>query len=478
MSADGYGILGLAAIAIVATPVLIGGAVVAGSIYAAGKLVNYIGEEQRRSNELREKKAAEQRARLAAEEAEDKKKIQEIMGSYSRLQNNYVEARRELNKKMTESYSAFAEEIKGSQERTHRGVNILVANADENRRKLVNSWFEKSSIQADSFSKSVHSVLSDMKEKVQAETIRFSEVQNRVAEDSRLHEYAATQLEAAQMIIKTIRVEFGTVQDSVIDGYNKAAEYYNEGMYETAYGVASSVTLEGYDVLEKGIVERERKTAFAEILRMQIVDMSSRIDAIKKFEFDYNNERYEEDLVRFNPFFEGIISQLSKASRNLEDVENLDEYALSRLQRQLTEIDGDIGNCIKTAVQRMVFAYAENDTASNITDLMDEQGYDVDGYAYESGQEGKPVHINFKGRVSGDSITVILTPEEVDGVRRMRVSVHDFGVDGEADTRRQDEIRTMLEKALDISISCSNRGHVSSNVMAADLHAVEKMDLQ
>ena len=56
MSADGYGILGLAAIAIVATPVLIGGAVVAGSIYAAGKLVNHISEEHKRNDILRERR--------------------------------------------------------------------------------------------------------------------------------------------------------------------------------------------------------------------------------------------------------------------------------------------------------------------------------------------------------------------------------------------------------------------------------------
>lgn len=478
MSADGYGILGLAAIAIVATPVLIGGAVVAGSIYAAGKLVNHISEEHKRNDILRERREAEQRARLAAEEAEDRERIQKIMESYSHLQDNHIIARQELNKKMTEAYKDFAEEIRESQERTNKGVSILVKNADENRRKLIDSWVEKTNSQARAYSESVHDALSDMKNKIRDEKDRFNCMKSQISEDSRLKEYAVEQLKEAQTIIKTIRLELGVVAESVIEGYNRAIDYYNNGMFEASYGIASSVVLEGYDVLEKGIVEREKKCAFIEIIEMQMVDMHSRIDAIREFQFDYNNEKYEEDLLRFDPFFEGILSQLNRVDKDLEDVENLDMYSLSRIQRQLSELDLDICNCTKTAIQRMVYAYAENDTASNITELMDEQGYDVDGYAYESGQEGQPVHINFKGRVSGDSITVILAPEEIDGVRRIRVSVHDYGVQGEADTRRQDEIRMMLENALNISISCSNRGNVSSNIQAANLQAVENMHFQ
>ena len=105
---------------------------------------------------------------------------------------------------------------------------------------------------------------------------------------------------------------------------------------------------------------------------------------------------------------------------------------------------------------------------------MEEQGYDMDGYAYESGEEGKPIHVNFVNRVSGGRVTVVLSLK-TDGIH---VDVHDYGVDGTADVQRQDEIRHLIEKTLNIQIHCSGRGTVSSHTQAADLTAVETTNLR
>ena len=119
-------------------------------------------------------------------------------------------------------------------------------------------------------------------------------------------------------------------------------------------------------------------------------------------------------------------------------------------------------------------AYTENDTASDITAAMEEQGYDMDGYAYEGGEEGNPIHVNFINRISGNKVTVILSPK-ADGIH---VDVHDYGADGTADVQRQDEIRHLIEETLNIQIHCSGRGTVSSHTQAADLTAVETMNIR
>ena len=93
MSADGFGIIGVATLAIVATPILIGGAVVAGGIYATGKLVSHIAEEVQTNRAMRERREAEKRARIAKEEAEDQRRIREVMYTYSQLQDAQISAR-------------------------------------------------------------------------------------------------------------------------------------------------------------------------------------------------------------------------------------------------------------------------------------------------------------------------------------------------------------------------------------------------
>lgn len=476
MSADGFGIIGMAALAIVATPVLIGGAVVAGGVYATGKLINYIAEEEKSNRIARQKREAEKRARLAAEEAADRKRIQEVMSSYSQLQEAQFSVRQAMKQQLVDSYQLFANELHDSQERTDRGTNILIQHAEENRKKLISSWVEQSNSQADLYSDKVQNFLGKMRNKVQQEIDEFHRFASKISEDSRLSEFAASQLDSARIMIKTLRVELDYVPDSLISGYNRAADYYNKGMYENAYGAAASVTMECYDVLEKGLVERERVQMIADTIKMQVVELRSRLEAVREFEFDYNGERFEDDLLRFSPFSRGILLQLNEIENQVADTEKCDIRLLTRLQSRLADIGYDINECIKLAAQKLLFAYTENDKASDITQAMEEQGYDVVGYAYESDQEGQPIHINFENRVTHGQVTVVLSPSTKNN--EIHVDVHDYGVDGMADTRRQDELRHLIERTLDIRISCRNRGHVSSDAKASDLQKVKSIHLQ
>lgn len=202
--------------------------------------------------------------------------------------------------------------------------------------------------------------------------------------------------------------------------------------------------------------------------------MKAQIESMKAFQFEYKDEMYETDLSMYEPVFKAVISRLEKLDAAISDIDGKTLRDFADIQEQLADIELDIQNCTKLAVQKLLSAYTENDTASDITAAMEDQGYDMDGYAYESGEEGNPIHVNFVNRVSGGRVTVVLSPK-TDGIH---VDVHDYGVDGAADAQRQDEIRHLIEKTLNIQIHCSGRGTVSSHTQAADLTAVETTNLR
>lgn len=476
MSADGFGIIGVATLAIVATPILIGGAVVAGGIYATGKLVSHIAEEEQTNRAMRERREAEKRARIAKEEAEDQRRIREVMYTYSQLQDAQISARQGINRKFVEAYKSFATELQKSQDRLNRGGDILTKNAESDRKTIISSWIEQTNKAAEAYSNKVHNSLNNSKEKIKQEKEQFQSFKSIATEDPRVREFTIEQLESAKILIKTLQIEFSSVPDSLIEGYNSAINYYNNEMYENAYGIASSVTMECYEVLEKGLIEREKKLTLVDNLKMQLTELRSRLESLKKYEFEYNGEIFEEDLLRFIPFTNSIFSQLDEIKKTVSHFEKCDIHTITRLQHQLSDIDMDIIECTKLAAQRLLYAYTENDKASDISQAMKDQGYDVVGYAYESGVEGQPIHINFENRVTHGRVTVVLSPSPQNN--EIHVDVHDYGADGVADTKRQDELRRLVEKTLAISISCSNRGHVSSDINASDLNSVEKIHLQ
>lgn len=474
MSADGFGVFGAAVLALVAAPILIGGAAITGTVYGSVKLTKHIAQQRRKSNTLREQREAEQRARLAEQEAEERERIQEIMQSYSSLQSNQRAAMNRINEQMLRSYTSFANEMQKEQNKADQDISRLANNAAIRKKELFTSWKKEIDVQAKSYADSLHTTFGTMKAEVNHQISKFNEMKTQLQENMRLQEYASSQLKDAEAAIHAVQIELGSIPNNTVEEYNKAADYFNKGMYEPAYGIASSIVLECYDYLEEGISDREKKYALIDLLEAQIVEMKAQIESMKAFQFEYKDEMYETDLSMYEPVFKAVISRLEKLDAAISDIDGKTLRDFADIQEQLADIELDIQNCTKLAVQKLLSAYTENDTASDITAAMEDQGYDMDGYAYESGEEGNPIHVNFVNRVSGGRVTVVLSPK-TDGIH---VDVHDYGVDGAADAQRQDEIRHLIEKTLNIQIHCSGRGTVSSHTQAADLTAVETTNLR
>ena len=125
------------------------------------------------------------------------------------------------------------------------------------------------------------------------------------------------------------------------------------------------------------------------------------------------------------------------------------------------------------ASAKMVFAYSENDNAEIITSTLEEQGFVMLDSAYEGDTEGNALHINFKHSITGENLTVELTPNE-NGVQ---LSVHNYGQDGSGagNIRTQQTVQAAIESRLGRKGSCRNMGGVSSERSASDLGAVRKL---
>lgn len=474
MSADGFGIFGAAVLALAATPVLIGGAAITGTVYGSVKLTKHIAQQRRKSNAIREQREAEQRAFLAEQEAEERERIQEIVQSYSGLLKTQKAAMDHINKQMIQSYTSFVNEIQEEQTETGQDMGKITADIEGRKKVLFLSWEREIDTQAKTYADSLHNTFAGMKTEINQQVSKFNELKTQMQENAHLQEFASSQLKEAEAAIHAAQMELGSAPDNAVEEYNKAVDYFNKEMYEPAFGIASSIVLECYDYLEEGISNKEKKYALMDLMEARIVELKAQIESMKFFQFEYKNEMYETDLSMYEPVFAGIISRLERLDVESSDIDGKTLPDFTDIQDQLTDIELDIQNCTKLAVQKLLSAYTENDTASDITAAMEEQGYDMDGYAYEGGEEGNPIHVNFINRISENKVTVILSPK-ADGIH---VNVHDYGADGTADVQRQDEIRHLIEETLNIQIHCSGRGTVSSHTKAADLTAVENMNIR
>ena len=396
------------------------------------------------------------------------------------MQNFSANLKQDYIQKLQEMEQSFSNAYLNEMERMRRRYNELTEQVAiyENelirKKELFTSWKKEIDVQAKSYADSLHTTFGTMKAEVNHQISKFNEMKTQLQENMRLQEYASSQLKDAEAAIHAVQIELGSIPNNTVEEYNKAADYFNKGMYEPAYGIASSIVLECYDYLEEGISDREKKYALIDLLEAQIVEMKAQIESMKAFQFEYKDEMYETDLSMYEPVFKAVISRLEKLDAAISDIDGKTLRDFADIQEQLADIELDIQNCTKLAVQKLLSAYTENDTASDITAAMEDQGYDMDGYAYESGEEGNPIHVNFVNRVSGGRVTVVMSPK-TDGIH---LDVHDYGVDGAADAQRQDEIRHLIEKTLNIQIHCSGRGTVSSHTQAADLTAVETTNLR
>lgn len=164
----------------------------------------------------------------------------------------------------------------------------------------------------------------------------------------------------------------------------------------------------------------------------------------------------------------GLSDYVEKLKNRLAGFEVFNKDAIPQLRTLLAdcnETDADAVQIAKYSVAKMILAYSENDKAGVVVDALEEQGFRMEDYAYESDIEGNPMHINLVNDISKERLTVVLTPAP-NGVQ---INVHNYGSDGMGNVQTQNMIQQVLQKALGHKGTCHNPGGVSVQVSESDL---------
>lgn len=465
MSADGIGVLGLAVLAAGAVPVLIAGVSVAGVAYGATKFTQRALDtqrERRRRREMEERRRAEE---LAIEEAEERAQIEQLLQGFSSVRDNYERSAEHLRMQRESGIRCLSDELSGVLRQGGSDMLQLERYTRQRRSALEQDWQAQHKQLERHYREQLEQTASRMKEQIRTGMARLDRMKVAAEEDARLREMAENQFREARAAVKAVSLELGTIPTDLQDSLRHAAEYFDQGLFVNAYSLSSNILLLCYDAISEELSRRAVLDAVEDRIIQHSAALEGLMDASRNFRFSYQGMEYEDDLSRFAPELFAVISN------RLREIVELDAGTPERKLAALQELDEDFGEVMKLAAQKLLYAYVENDGAESITAAMEEQGFEMQDYAYEGDQEGSSIHINYANRVSREKLTVVLTPGE-DG---LQVDVHNFG-DGSGcmDPVRQDRIREMLEQALDISISCSGRGSVSTHTDAADLSAVRR----
>ena len=465
MSADGIGVLGLAVLAAGAVPVLIAGVSVAGVAYGATKLTQRALETQRERMRRQEEEGRHRAAELDMEEAEERAQIEQLLQRFSSIRNNYERSAERLRVQRESGMRRLADELSGVLRQGSSDMLQLERHAQQCRSALEQDWQTQHEQLERQYRERLEQTAGRMKEQVQTGMARLDRTKDAAKEDVHLREMAKSQFQEARAAVKAVSLELGTVPVDLQDSLRHAAEYFDQDLFVNAYSLSSNILLFCYDAISEELSRRAVHDAMEDRIVQRSAALEGLMEASRTFRFSYQGPEYEDDLSRFAPELFTVIA------RRLRETVELDADTLERKLAALQELDEDFGEIMKLAAQKLLYAYVENDSAECITAAMEEQGFEMQDYAYEGDQEGSSIHINYANRISSEKLTVVLTPKE-DG---LQVDVHNFG-DGSGcmDPTQQDRIREMLEQALDISISCSSRGSVSAHTDAADLSRVRR----
>jgi len=473
MSADGAGIIGAAVLALAAAPILIAGATVAGAVYGTAKLIEYTSNNRQKSEAIRKEQEQRRAAELAKKTEEERRKINEVISNFNSMQARQADARKTLNLKFASELSLAAKEMENNQLTANANMVEIVRFFEKRSSQLLSDWVQSSEQLQSTYSNSITAVVSNMKQTVEHGQSVIASLQSQAMEDSRKREYARAQIEAAKTAILALETELGETTGALITNLNKAIDYYNQDLFDNAYSIASAITIECYDNLAKGLIQREKMLSLLDMNETKVILLNAKIASLKHFTFDYKGESYEEDLTRFSAeIFAAISDRLSSIERNLS---SSDFASLISITHEIDEIETDIDEVTKLSATKLLYAYTENDTAADITTAMKSQGFEMEGYAYEKDVEGNSIHINYVNNISQERVTVVLTPSS-EGIK---VNVHNYGTssaNGQEDATRQDSIRQLIENTLNISITCTNRGRASTNTSAANLDEVKRLN--
>lgn len=433
---------------------------------------------QRHNEKVRQRQIEEERIQRQMAERRNEinySKMIELRNEYQSVVTDFNdtmwELERDFSQKMTEFVTSFEQnamhiqnvEFKEFEENAERRRNQIISEFNNQREALYRAYAS----QIESTFTEISTKIADAHDGIQAfETL--------LKDDPRKATIAEEMIETAKTMLALYQIESGESATSLANDLNSAIEYYNSRDYDISYGKASAIVSQCLQrIQETKMLQREYYSLIDDISDKLFI-IQERLAKARSVQIPYNDDLIEEDITRFEPvLFMGLQKQLLALQKRFEAINGYRRNAIPELRTLLSDFDDlelDVLSISKFALAKCIFAFSENDEAEIVTDALEEQGFHMVDYAYESQTEGNAMHVNYENDISKEKITVVFTPTE----HGVQVMVHNFGADNESNGNAQTQraIQIALEGKLGRQSKCERLGEKSSNLHSANLDDV------
>ena len=388
-------------------------------------------------------------------------------------QEQQIEEQKQL---MEKKLSALTEEYYEAEHDAAR-LEAFERRAKEKQEELRKEWQQTRGAMEEKFHVLLHQTTGRIARELSLAEEGKRALEAMAEENPVMAEKVYERIEQAKAAIVLYQIETGEEPKAMRKELNQAISYARAQNYEIAYSKASGVMLHCLEEMEQAKqLQQEYILLWDEIARILEVTRE-RLGKMRSLEFSWKGETLEEDLFRFEPdVLNGISLRLDELEKEWKTEQKFSIRAvihLKRLLEECRETDEDAVEIGNYAVKRMLYAYSENEHAEQVTDRLEEQGFRMTDHAYAADLEGNPLHINFLHEITGEKLTVVLTPAE-SGVR---ISVHNYGRNGEetGNMKTQQAVQRTLEQCFQRKGICHGLGAVSRQTEAAQLDRVRTM---
>lgn len=461
-----FGILSIGALALGAVALAVAPVALAGyGVYKIGQAAYTLHQSAQRRRE---------EERRVQEEIQKKQnesyyhQMQEMHQSYQQATQEHEQAISQLTaqmqSEMAEAYDHFQKELEASGD-----MKALEKHTADFEQEIRQKWSSKREQITKQYEQEIHTAFQSVSSQLAEGKNKLSALQDAVKEDPRKATVAQDAIEHAKAILELYQIEAAQPNKRYTAELNEAVIYFNAQDYDMAFSKAHALGLTCLEQLETVKQQQNIWFTLADEITQKLFVLEERLAKMKSVQFAWHGQIIEEDLTRFEPaMMEGIAKHTEILKQNFAQMQTFRKDDIPQLRTLLAdcnETDLDAVEISRYAAAKMALAYSENENAETITAALEEQGFRMEDYAYESNIEGNPMHINLVNDISGERLTAVLTPSP----QGVQIQVHNYGTDGTGNVQTQNTIQQILQQTLGCQGVCHNLGGVSVQTADADL---------
>lgn len=405
------------------------------------------------------------------------RQMQEMHQSYQQVVREHEEALSQItvqmHNAMAEAYSGFQKDLESA-----GNMQALERHAAELEQEIKQEWSSKREQLTKQYEQKLHTAFQSVSRQLTEGREKLSALQNAVKDDPRKAEIAQEAINQAKAALELYQIEANQPNTRYTAELNEAVRYFNEKDFDMAFSKAHAVALTCLEQLEAIKQHQNVWFVLSDEIMQKLFVLEERISRMKSVHLAWQGQIFEEDLTRFEPaMMEGLAKHTQTLKQRFEQFQTFRKDDIPQLRTLLadcSEADLDAIEIAKYAAAKMALAYSGNQNAEAVTAALEEQGFRMEEYAYESGIEGNPMHINLVNDISGERLTAVLTPLP----HGIQVQVHNYGAEGTGNIQTQNMIQQVLQNALGQQGKCHNPGGVSDQTVDADLRQTQNKPAQ